>query len=973
MRAILRFVASPPTPTVPLDEAETPVEPTSSGPRTFLTPGTRIGRYLIVEKIGEGGAGAVYSAFDAKLDRKVALKLLQQGPAGPMSTLDPRWPKLVQEARMLAKLSDPEVVTVFDVGEHDGVGYLAMEYVEGGDLAGWIARHRGSDAPSPRPLRDTLALMRQAGEGLACAHRAGLVHGDFKPANVLVDAKGRAKVSDFGIARLRAQAQIPSADLDTSPGLEATGGSSASGEQPQSRTFESGRGPRWIGTPAFMAPEQFDGVAPTEATDVYAFCTALFQAVYGELPWRATSMLELSMLKSQRPPTRPAGVSAPRWLDALLEQGLAADPAARLPAMDALLSALDRGLRRRRRTGMIVAATAVAALGGTAPLWAGSSADEGVLCETDGFGWSAEAQGSVKAAFEGLGHRAPAEAWSRVDARMQALETAWGDAWNEACTASASPTLQQHSLDCLERQRRQAGALLDAWTEGETLGAELVDRASRAAAALSEPQRCLQAETLAQGDRVPSDPELARAVTEARVLIDEAVALSRSGRVSDALPKAQAALLAAESTAFAPVVAEASLVLGRALERSGDMEASAKSLERAYFEGTAAEAHAIVADAASRLVWVVGARLEKHAEGMLWAQHAGAALDKTGGARDRLMTNVAGLYERKGEYTVAVQKLEEALAATPTEAGFDLGIVHQRLGDVLRRQGKTDSAIAHYEKTIDLWTAALGASHPNVAIARTSWASGLGRAGRNEEAVAAYREALVELEAAFGTEHPSVSAALVNLGITLKNLRRYEEAEVVVRQAAKIDTAIFGPDHKKTADRRETLGRLLTRRGQGAEALIEHEAAGKVYAKTLDPGHPWLILNHLNRGDAMRQTQNTSGAVEAYKAGYEAARASLPADDVLRPDTAAYYGRALVEAGRHAQAVVILGPALRELHEHEGYSDVEAIAGWALARAQLETGGPVAAALALATEARAGLEGWPQEQAALDAWVAAHS
>ena len=965
-------MASPPTPTVPLDEAETPVE-SSSEPRTFLTPGTRIGRYLIVEKIGEGGAGAVYSAFDAKLDRKVALKLLQKGPSGPMTTVNPLWPKLVQEARMLAKLSDPEVVTVFDVGEHAGVAYLAMEYVEGGDLADWISRHRGVEAVAPLPLREALALMRQAGEGLACAHRAGLVHGDFKPGNVLVDAKGRAKVSDFGISRLRAGAQVPSADLETSPGLEATGGSSASGEQPQSRTLESEAGPRWIGTPAFMAPEQFDGVAPSEATDAYAFCTALFQTVYGVLPWSAKTMLELSMLKSQRPPTRPAGVSVPRWLDALLDRGLAPDPAERVGGMDALLTALDRGLRRRRRTGMIVAATAVVAVGSTAPLWAGSSAGDGVLCETQGLRWAGEAQRAVKEAFDGLGHRAPAEAWSRVDTRMQALEVSWAEAWDQACTASSSPTLQQRSLDCLERQRRQSAALLDAWTQGETLGVELVDRASRAAAALTEPDRCLEAETLAQGDRVPSDPELARAVTDARALIDEAVGLSRSGRVSDALPKAQAALAAAEATAFSPVVAEASLVVGRALERSGDMAGSAKALERAYFEGTAAEAHALVADAASRLVWVVGARLEKHDEGMLWAQHAASALDKTGGARDRLMTNVAGLHERKGEYAVAEQKLEEALAATPAEAGFDLGIVHQRLGDVLRRQGKTDSAIAHYEETIALWTAALGASHPNVAIARTSWASGLGRAGRNEEAVAAYREALVELEAAFGTEHPSVSAALVNLGITLKNLRRYDEAETVVRRAAKIDAAVFGPEHMKTADRRETLGRLLTRRGQGAEALIEHQAAGKVYAKTLDPGHPWLVLNHLNRGDALRQMQNASAAVDAYRAGYEAARASLPDDDPLRPDTAAYYGRALVEAGRHAQASAILGPALLKIREHEGYGDVEAIAGWALARAQVETGGPLADALKLAKAARAGLEGWPEEQAALDAWVAAHS
>ncbi len=951
---------------MPLDEAETPLEgPTRS--RETLLPGTRVGRYLIVDKIGEGGAGAVYSAFDAKLDRKVALKLLQRGGGGgPMSTLDPGWPKLVQEARMLAKLSDPEVVTVFDVGEFEGLGYLAMELVKGGDLADWIERHRGEKAREPRALKDALILMQQAGEGLACAHRAGLVHGDFKPGNVLIDAKGRAKVSDFGIARLRGASDVPTDELTTSPGNDGT----ADAPTPQGRT-EDTAGPRWIGTPAFMAPEQFDGVMPTEQTDVYAYCTALFQAVYGVLPWSARSLLELATLKGHRPPNRPSSVRVPRWLDRLLDRGLAVDPDARFRTMDAVLAQLRRGVRGRRRSAGIVIGAALAVAGGSAALWTPLllGSDEGILCETEGFGWDADTEQRVKEAFEGLGHRAPEEAWARVDTRMEALAEAWGGAWDQACRAKESPALQQKSLECLERQRQQAAALVEAWTVGEGRGLEVVDRASRAAAALSEPGVCLEPQRLARGDRLPADPDLAAAVIRAREDIDQAIALSRAGRVKDALPKAEAAMKTAEDTAFAPVVAEASLVLGRALERSGDIDGGAEALERAYFEGVAAEAHVLVAEAASRLVWIVGARLEKHDEGMLWAQHASAALDKTAGRRDQLMSNVAGLYERKGDYARAESKLEEALAATPADQGFDLGIVHQRLGDVLRTQGKTDAAIDHYAQTIALWTEALGPSHPNVAIAKSSWASGLSRAGRTSEAEAAFRESIEQLEAAFGTEHPSVSVGLQNLGITLKNQGRFEEAEVVFRRAASIDATVFGPDHMKTADRREALGRLLTRRGKGAEALAEHEAAGKVYAKALDVGHPWRILNHMNRGDALRQMQDKRRSVDAYAAAFESAKAHLESDDPLRSDTAAYYGRALVEAERYSHAAAVLGPALRMLQEVEGYGDVKAIAGWALARAQVETGGDVADAVALAKASRKGLEGWPEEQAALDAWV----
>ncbi len=948
--------------------------PSRSG--TGLAPGTRMGRYLVVDKIGEGGAGAVYAAFDAKLDRKVALKLLERGAGGPMRTVDPRWPQLVREARMLAKLSEPEVVTVFDVGESGGVAYLAMEYIEGGDLAAWIAQHRGPEATEPRGLRDALDLMLQAGAGLAAAHGAHLVHGDFKPANVLVDARGRAKVSDFGIARLRAAADGASQDtLDTHQSRHGDTGREA-GEGGPTDTTGPGPGAHWIGTPAFMAPEQFDGVPPSEGTDVYAYFTALFQAVYGVLPWRTRSVLELAARKAHQPPDRPPGVAVPRWLDALLDRGLDPDPRRRPPSMQAALAALRSGMRRRR-TGLIVAAGSVAVLGGLSPLaFGGWGSSQGSLCETEGFGWSAH-RTDVRERFESVGHRAPDQAWSRVDARMTSLQDAWAQAWSRACAAHSSPTIQQQSLRCLERQRRQAQAQVDAWTSGggEPEGAggvELVDRASRAAAALAEPDDCLDVQALAQGVQLPEDPELAQAVTRARAEIDTAVALMRTGNADAALPAAREAFAAAEATAFAPVQSEAALVLARVQERLGDLEAATETMEHAYFEAVGAEAHDAAAQAATRLVWMVGVRLERHDEGLLWAQHAQVALSKTQGRRDQLMANIGGLHERKGDYALAESSFEAALKATPEDALDDRGIVHQRLGDLLRTQGKTDRALAHYDQVVALWTEALGAAHPNVAIARSSRASGLSRAGRNEEAVAEYRAALDELEGSLGPEHPTVSAALVNLGITLKNLGRWEEAEAVMRRSVAIDAELFGPEHLKTADRREALGRLLTRRGQGAAALVEHEVASKAYSEHLDPGHPDRILNMLNRGDALRQIGRLDEAQDAYGAGYRAALEFRGPGDPLRPDTAAYYGRSLVELGKYTAAKAILEPAVGELAAMDGYEDVEAIAGWALARAMVQTGGDRAAAVALARASRQGLEGWAEERAALDAWVAAH-
>jgi serine/threonine-protein kinase len=385
-----------------------------------------------------------------------------------------------------------------------------------------------------------------------------------------------------------------------------------------------------------------------------------------------------------------------------------------------------------------------------------------------------------------------------------------------------------------------------------------------------------------------------------------------------------------------------------------------------------ADAPAVMAEAATRLMWLLGGRLEKHDEGDLWGDHALAALEKTGGSPHRVLTHRAALLERRGEFAEAKAALREVLDLLPPAQTYDRGIAYMRFGDLLRREQNGDGAVEAYTTTVELWTEGLGASHPNVAIARAARASGLSRSARNEEAVVEYRAAIAALEKAFGKTHPSLSASLVNLGITLKNLGRFEEAEAVVRRSLALETATFGAEHRKVADRREALGRLLTRRGKGAEALAEHVFAGKVFTAVLEEDHPWLVLNLLNQGDALRQMQALGRAEDAYRGAYERAAAHLDADDSLRSDTAAFYGRALVESGKYARAVATLGPAHADLATREGYEDVLAVAGWALARAQVETGGNVADAVALAKSARAGLAGHPEEVAALDAWVDAH-
>ena len=211
-------------------------------PVQVLEPGERMGRYEIERLIGAGGMGVLYVAKDTKLDRHVALKLMRPHYADEVGRA-----RLLREAQAMARLSHPNVVNVFDLGEVDERVFVAMEFVEGGTLRDWLK--------SPHPVSEVLQLFRQAGEGLLAAHRAGIVHRDFKPENVLIGADGRARVTDFGLARPGEFLEQP---------LKQHGAGAAPIDLTQTGTV--------LGTPAYMSPEQLR-LEPADArSDQYSFC-----------------------------------------------------------------------------------------------------------------------------------------------------------------------------------------------------------------------------------------------------------------------------------------------------------------------------------------------------------------------------------------------------------------------------------------------------------------------------------------------------------------------------------------------------------------------------------------------------------------------------------------------------------------------------------------------------------------------------
>jgi formylglycine-generating enzyme required for sulfatase activity len=311
----------------------------SAAPAPPLNAGARLGRYLIIERVGSGAMGVVYGAYDPELDRKVALKLLKGDHAGQDETARAR---LVREAKAMARLSHPNVIAVHDVGVFDGQVFLAMEFLGGGTLRSWLAARR-------RGWRELLAVFAAAGRGLMAAHAAGLVHRDFKPENVLLDREGRPRVVDFGLAR---EAKDGAGDGAPAPAPVPVA-AATSGTRLDTLT----RTGALLGTPAYMAPEQFMGEPTDERTDQFSFCVALYEALYGERPFTSESVFRLlhDVAEGRLLPV-PDDREVPAWIRRAVLRGLKSDPAQRWPSMASLIAALEDDPAVRRRAWLLAGA-----------------------------------------------------------------------------------------------------------------------------------------------------------------------------------------------------------------------------------------------------------------------------------------------------------------------------------------------------------------------------------------------------------------------------------------------------------------------------------------------------------------------------------------------------------------------------------------------------------------------------------------
>ncbi|HUJ57779.1 MAG TPA: serine/threonine-protein kinase [Kofleriaceae bacterium] len=789
--------------------------------RATRTPAT-LGRFVLAERLGVGAMGEVYAARDPRLGRRVALKLPRLGD-------DAHVARLLREARMMARVSHPNVVAVHEVGSVDDVPYIVMEQVDGSDLAAW-RRERERDPA------EVVAVVAAVARGLAAVHRVGLVHRDVKPANILIDREGRARLGDFGLAgaELHEPGGVPGADA-----LRLT------------QTGEI------VGTPAYMAPEQLRGERATPASDQFALCVVLYELLFAQRPFAGDDLASLTahVLAGE---LRELPRRAPPRVARAIRRGLATDPAARFPSVATLADALAP---RPARRAALIAVPAVA-LGGVAiaiAAWPRAAADPcgGAAAELAP-AWNPERAAELAHAFAATGQPYAAASAARVIDALDRYGAAWLDGQRAACVANrVRATESDAQFDrraaCLADRRRQLAALADAL--GRATPAQ-VERASSAALALPAIAEC---EHPLADDAIA--PQLAP-------LADRAAALDAQYQLGDYKGAVAAAdALAGElAPRGAPRLSERVLgTAGLAKVRTGDAAGGEASLRAALDQ--AARAHD---DAETVRLWGALINVVGYAEGhpdraLAMVDAARLALVRAGGGAEleaRLDTNVGVVQRAAGDVPAARASLERALALTEQVHGKDApegAVALASYANVLQSAGEYAAALAIDQRLVAIQRAAHGEGHPLTAQARANYAALLEATGDHARAAAETRAALAILERAWGPEHRNVLLLWNNLGVALGYTGDVAGATAAFHHALAAEPR----QPMMAADALNGLAKLALP-GDPARAveLLQHSLRLREASEGAD--HPDLGITLVNLADALRAAHDCKAARADY-------------------------------------------------------------------------------------------------------------
>jgi tetratricopeptide (TPR) repeat protein len=774
----------------------------------------QIGHYRIERLLGAGGMGEVFLARDQALERPVALKLLRTELDG-IGASD----RLRTEALALARLSHPNVVQVHELGEHDGRAHVVMEYVPGPTLSAWLAREQ----PTWRAI---LTVFRSAGQGLAAAHAAGVIHRDFKPDNVIVGDDGRVRVVDFGLAH---SGVPPSADRS--------------------------------GTPRYMAPEQVDGRQIDARADQYAFCVALHEALWDELP---------SLPKHDAP--RPRGVG-PRWLWQSVRRGLAADPEARWPDMASLLAALDE--RTRRRTMLALALSFVGVLGLAALTL---DLEDEAPCVSAGAEldtiWNEDVAAQLLARFSEID---PQHGAASAEQLRDSLDN-WASSWRGARVRSCEA--RDRGLSQLITARRDA-CLVDQLAQVDeqlrvSLGADrrTVAHARALAAVLPHASACEDDALLQVGIALPDEWSRA-AIDEIRTQLHLAAAERFTGHAERNVERLSLARTRAEQLDYPPLLAEVLAEQAATEFTVGSPKRGAELLELAIRQAYVGRDDRLAAKLWTELSQHAVSEFDEPEQAERWlvqARDAWARIDpehQDQSAMASLAFASGALALQRGQLDEAETALEQALA------GPDLHLrpfVLERQALLAETRGDSKRGVQLREQALAASEYAFGPMHPRTVSSRVALGNVLVDAGQHERA-------RVELERAFAAWRDGDGRPQRDLADALTVLASLEFAENDLDAAiatAKQAEALLGelaPD--ESVERGFASNNVATIEF----ARMNFEASAQAYDRALA-----LLERELGPDDAdVVAVRTNSGApllalgqLDAARARFEAARARGP-------------------------------------------------------------------------------------------------
>ncbi len=731
----------------------------------------RVGRFELHEMLGAGGMGVVYAAHDPELGRDVAIKMLR--PSGDSGSPD----QLVREARALARVSDPNVVTIFEAGTDEGQLFFVMELVRGQTLGAWCAAQRELGV-----LRKwssaVMRAFREAGKGLAAVHAAQLVHLDFKPSNVLVGDDGRVRVTDFGIVR------IADAQLDTA----------ASGER---GAFSGSSGTRIHGTPAYMSPEQLVGTRVDLRSDVFSYCVALYEALFDASPYPAQNLAEKLGAFGRGDAKVPGRRGVPGRVAAAIERGLRIDAAARWPSMAPLLAALEPPTRPK----VLVASALGLAIGGAAVFSMSANRPEPEPCrqaaDLVATAWSPARATSVRLGFGRTGLPYAERAASTAAARLQDYAEAWVAAHTEACVATRvhghqSDAVLAQRIECLDARLVELDAVAGAF---ENAAAPTVENANEAIGMLGSIDACADLEALARAEALPTDPDLrARAETLRRSITEARAQAPADGSVR-ALERAHANVAEARALGYEPLLLTALV------------DAAGHELSALEFDACNVTIH----EALGLLTRVRDDALEA------WAW--------------RILVRT---YDQRGDPRRAVELLPALDIASGRTGDPELvARGHLAAADVLRETSDLEAAQARLDAGEEaLQSVAAPLEFARLLVASAALARRRGDLPRARELDV---QAVLLMLALEGPDHPSTAQAMTNLAIEETVLGHPDRALALLERVHAIRAPLIADDGLEMAQLHANLGTVLWRAGRIEEAREQLILARLICEERLGP------------------------------------------------------------------------------------------------------------------------------------------